>query len=277
MLQRILVGLDGSKYSCSATELGLRLANEFQATLVGLGVVDEQTIRAPEAVPLGAGHYKADRDESLLADAHRKVEKFLDKFSQRCQQANINFDTRKCLGLPAKEIIVQAQCHDLILLGQETYFYFHSHERACQTLTTVLRSSPRPIVAVPESLPQGKTIAVAFDGSLPATRSMQLFQSLQLAGDRLVHVISVDPDYSQAQQWADRATEYFQGHNIQASSVPVASCSSPAGAILEQVRQLDAGMLVIGAFGKSVLREFLQGSNTLRLLNDCPAPVFVYH
>jgi len=277
MLRRILVGLDGSQCSSAATEFSLQLSRQFNAQVVGLSVVDEQTIRAPEPVPLGAGHFKTDRDKSLLADAHCKVESILAKFSNRCQAEGVENATVKSTGLPSKEILLQAQSHDLIVLGQRTYFHFETHSRACETLTTVLRSSPRPIIAVPEQYRTGDTILVAFNGSLPATRSMQLFQSLQLAGNQSLHVISIDADYETAVTCAERAAQYLEQHQTEVNRLPIASYASPANVILEQIDELNPSLLVIGAFGQSVLREFIHGSTTLKLLDESRVPVFVYH
>ena len=53
MLKSILVGLDGSPSSAAAVELGIQWAKRFNALLVGLGIVDEATIRTPEAEPIG--------------------------------------------------------------------------------------------------------------------------------------------------------------------------------------------------------------------------------
>ena len=40
---------------------------------------------------------------------------------------------------------------------------------------------------------------------------------------------------------------------------------------------LDAGMLVMGAYGQSVLREFFLGSVTRMILQECRVPVFCFH
>jgi nucleotide-binding universal stress UspA family protein len=47
MLKSVLIGLDGSDYSTAAVELGIRWAKQFDALLVGLGIIDEPTIRGP--------------------------------------------------------------------------------------------------------------------------------------------------------------------------------------------------------------------------------------
>jgi nucleotide-binding universal stress UspA family protein len=47
--------------------------------------------------------------------------------------------------------------------------------------------------------------------------------------------------------------------------------------ILETVQMRDAGLLVMGAYGQPVLREFFLGSTTRTILEKCPVPVFLYH
>ena len=54
------------------TTLALDWACRFDARLLGLGIVDEGSIRRPEPVPLGAGAYKRARDEARTAGAHRE-------------------------------------------------------------------------------------------------------------------------------------------------------------------------------------------------------------
>ena len=84
MLKSILVGLDGSPSSGAAVELGIQWAKQFNALLVGLGIVDEVTIRTPEAEPIGGGYYKQERDEEMVKEARREIAQLLDKFASRC-------------------------------------------------------------------------------------------------------------------------------------------------------------------------------------------------
>lgn len=64
MLQSMVVGIDGSVYSTSAVELGIRWAQRWDAVLVGLGIVDTPTICKAQPVSLGATAYKAHRDNN---------------------------------------------------------------------------------------------------------------------------------------------------------------------------------------------------------------------
>ena len=87
MVRSILVGLDGSAYSTNATELGIRWASQFGALLVGIGVVDEATIRGPELVPLTGVYNERGRDDVRTHEAQRQVEQLLEGFALRCADA----------------------------------------------------------------------------------------------------------------------------------------------------------------------------------------------
>ena len=51
----------------------------------------------------------------------------------------------------------------------------------------------------------------------------------------------------------------------------------PAEVILGKIRYLEASLLVMGAYGQPVLREFFLGSVTRTVLKESPVPVFCSH
>ena len=134
MLRSILVGLDGSAYSAAAVELGIRWAQHFGAVLVGLGIIDAPTICKPQPVPLGASAYKVHHDATLLADANHKVAQLLADCAQRCAEAGVTCHILQDTGLPAAQILLEAQHYDLIMLGQQTYFHFETQHTPDETL-----------------------------------------------------------------------------------------------------------------------------------------------
>ncbi len=275
MLKSILVGLDGSAYSTSAVELGIRWARQFDALLVALGVIDEPTISRAEMVPLGASSFKQHRDEVVLARARREVEQFLEQFALRCAEAGVASKLLEDVGMPYDQILLEAQRYDLILLGQRTYFHFATEDDPCETLKKVLKSTPRPVVTVPEKLGDGTRVVIAYDGSLQAARALQAFQVSGLADSQEVHVVTVGDNRIEAARHADRAVEFLRFHDIKAQ--PHGLEAAPAGeVILDQARQLDARLLVMGAYGQPTLREFFLGSVTRTALKTSTIPLFLY-
>lgn len=276
MLQTILIGLDGSAYSATAVELGIAWAKVSDAMLVGMCVIDEPTIRKGQAAPIGGSAFKQQRDSALLADAQRKVAQFLADFSARCGAAGVACQQFGDVGIPAEQISLEAQRYDLILLGKQTHFHFETQLQADETLTEVLKASPRPVVTVPETLGTGRSIVVAYDGSLQAARTLQAFQSLGLDRMGEVHVLSVHSEHAEAIRRADRAIDFLNFHDIKAERHVVGS-SSPAQEILSLAARLNAGLLVMGAYGQPGIKEFFFGSVTRTLLKETKIPLFLYH
>src|SRR5262249_15866454 len=150
MLRSILIGLDGSAHCRTALSLGIDWARRSNALLVGLGIIDEPTIRGAETVQVG-GQTFADPIlyREYLADARPQVEQFLEQFALQCAEAGGAAKVLEDVGVPADEIVLEAQRYDLILLGQQTRFHFETHEDGNDTLGKVLKTSPRPVVVVP--------------------------------------------------------------------------------------------------------------------------------
>jgi hypothetical protein len=90
--------------------------------LAGLGIVDAPAIRKPEPVPLGGSAYKVHHDATLLRDARHKVGQFLERCARRCAEADVTYQILQDIGLPAEQILLEAQRYDLIPLGQHTFF-----------------------------------------------------------------------------------------------------------------------------------------------------------
>src|SRR5262249_47516206 len=149
MLKTVLVALDDSNYSETATTLALDWARRLGSRLLGLGILDKPSITAVEPVPIGASGFKRERDEARLAEAHEHIKSFLAKFRRRCAAAGVPGQTFEEIGDPTKCILKEAHRCDLIVLGRETNFHFETQKESDDVRAKVLRRSPRPIVVVP--------------------------------------------------------------------------------------------------------------------------------
>ncbi len=118
---------------------------------------------------------------------------------------------------------------------------------------------------------------IAYDGSVQAARVLAAFAATGLGDAGEVHVISARATASDAAERAERACAFLNRHKIKVIVHALASKSPPAEVILEHVRRLKAGLLVMGAYGQPVLREFFVGSVTRRLLEESSVPLFLYH
>lgn len=278
MLRSMIVGLDGTEYSQSATELGIQWSARLDAMIVGLGVIDPAEVRKPEMVPMGAGYYKQHSDEVRMHQTHRRVETYLEQFSLRCAAAEVTAKVLEEEGAPVDVILREAQRYDLILMGQRTQFHDPSREGSDDTLKRVIRNAPRPVVVVPRQLTSGKITLVAFDGSLPAARALLAFQASGLANFGEVHVLTVSEDHESAARVAGRAVDFLSQHDILAQThIASPAAGGVSATVLQYASDLQAGLTVMGAYGQSTLKDFFFGSMTRTLLEKSEVPLFVFH
>jgi nucleotide-binding universal stress UspA family protein len=277
MLKSILVGLDETKFSEAAVELGIAWAQRFDCLLTGVAVICEPMLRDRTLPEQLHPSYKVAYDQ-LLHDARERCDQILSKFALRATAAQVSHKLLEDMGLPAEQIAIEAQRYDLIMLGQETHFEFESTTHACQTLHKLLRNPPRPVVAVPPTSLGGEDVLVAYDGSATAARALQAAVETGLLSSGHVHVLSIDAnDKVVASKTAQRAVEFLDFHGVSARSVPIHSGDSPSQLILDEALGRQVGLIVMGAYGHSGIAEWLFGSTTKHIIQHATVPLFLYH
>src|SRR5258708_33834846 len=115
-----------------------------------------------------------------MAGAPHRVAGFGADFRARAAVAGVHVDVLEEQGEPAERIAFEAQRADVVMLGRETHFNFETPERRDATLARVVRSSPRPMVLVPQTLPDGSGVLSAYAGGPDAARTLPLLAPLGL-------------------------------------------------------------------------------------------------
>lgn len=118
---------------------------------------------------------------------------------------------------------------------------------------------------------------IAYDGSLQSARAVQAFQATGLGVGRPVHVVHIGNGSGAGSPHACRAVEFLNAHGMTASVHEVRAGESVAKALVGACRDLRAGLMVMGAYGRSTLHEFFLGSVTRSMLTESPVPLFLYH
>jgi nucleotide-binding universal stress UspA family protein len=139
----------------------------------------------------------------------------------------------------------------------------------------------RPVLVVP-----GRTAALdtaqivcGYNGSKEAARAIHdALPILRNAKD--VRVVWVDPPKDRelaAPPGADMA-ESLQRHGVKATAQAVESNgANPAEAVMAKAREVGAGLIVMGAYGHSRIREFVLGGATRHALSNLAVPLLMSH
>jgi len=178
-------------------------------------------------------------------------------------------------------VALQARYTDLIVIGQQNAEWpsgvYRDFERS------VPLAVGRPVLVVPyafERRPVGHRVLVAWNASREAARAVtDALPLLKRAGQ--VHVVAFEPEKSGAAHGAEPGADialYLTRHGVK---VTVSRYDAPdvdvGNQLLSRAFDLSADLIVMGAWGRSRLREFILGGVTRTLLESMTVPVLMSH
>jgi nucleotide-binding universal stress UspA family protein len=102
-----------------------------------------------------------------------------------------------------------------------------------------------------------------------------------LQSAKSVHVVCVDPKNEERvtpEEPGRRIVATLQRHKIKSEAKTMEGGGESAGkALLKHAQEINAGLIVMGAYGHSRLREFVFGGATRHVLDDMTRPVLMSH
>jgi nucleotide-binding universal stress UspA family protein len=277
MLRRILLLLGETRSSVSARQYAFRLVGDMSAGLTGLAGIDVSYMEAPISGVTHPMAYKRRLEEGLRGEADAIRQRLHEAFELECKDHGLPFEWLSFEGDPISTLYMAMETRDLIVTGHDTAYRGNVHEQLAETLASILLITPRPIVVCPDELSSAKGLLVAYDGSAPAMRAIQMFALLGIGKNQRVYVVSVNSDQELAARRASGAAAYLRCHGYEAVEYPIVSTVDPAEVLRIEIADHEVGTLVMGAHGHRGLREFLFGSTTKFLIENPPCPLFVYH
>ena len=145
-------------------------------------------------------------------------------------------------------------------------------------LSEVLVRSPTPVLALPASprpaALQGVAV-VAWDGSKAAARALRAAVPL-LRNFAAVHVLVVTPR-NRLELPSTDVLRYLSRHDVHAEYRELPRVESVEETLAAEARRLDAGLVVMGAYGHSRLREFLTGGVTRYFVRSAERALLLSH
>jgi nucleotide-binding universal stress UspA family protein len=279
MIKSILVILDDSESSESATQLGVTLAQTHGATIAGLGILDTPWLTTPEAIPLGGTSFKVDLEGKILKDAKQRIHTLELKFTTYCKSRNLSSSIIDTTGIPFEEVEYFATEFDALVVGKDATFHLGTHPEASSAVKRIIKSSPRPLFITSPQMPYQKKsdVLIAFDGTVAASKSLHMAIFMGLFKEKTLHIVSVSENEEHARQWTSSALKLCHHHDLKAHLHPIASALKPSLVIRDLINDLTPSLLVMGAYGHSGIRSFFMGSCIQELFQETDVPVFVFH
>ena len=274
MLKSLLLALDRSPGSQSAKALALELARKHGSRVRGLAVVDPEIIAPPEPTPVGGDAYKQHKDAVVIERVRAADVEMAQDLSRACGAAGIDGKADVVQGGALAVLNAASAAHDLVLIGADAAF---GGGETAPLINGLLRDNPRPLIVTPGQPTAGTKTLVAYDGSIPTLRALQLFCAIGLRTENEVVVTCLNASGRTALSLAEDGATYLSERGYRATPRPIAGEGDPAPVLIEAAKDVGAGLIVAGAYGQRGWREWLLGSTTEHLLASSPVPLFIHH
>ena len=283
--RKILACVDQSPYADYVADYAAWAARKLVLPLELLHIIDRhQEISASTD---HSGAIGVDAQENLLnqlteeeGTRARQVRDrgrvFLNGLRQRCEvDETLSVDTRQRYGQLLSTLEEQQQDVALYVLGRRGESAAHTRRDLGRHVEMISRQVRRPILTVAGEFIEPRSALIAYDGKRMTRRCVELIAKNPALNDIPVHVIMSGKRATDADkhlQWA-KNTLNTAGFTVETAYLP----GDPEQEITRAIGELQADLLVMGAYSRSPLRSLILGSRTNDLLRASQVPTVTIH
>jgi len=282
MKKEILIPTDGSANSLTALEYGIYIARKLGACLTGLYVIDVNLIQGPMLTDISGAVGMPPYEgffEAIEKSLDEKADFILKEFQEHCRKSGIKNETKKVIGKISSVIIEEGQNADLILMAKKGE-NFHLKEGGLlgSVAEAVTRNSGKPVLITPENFVEIESMALAFDGSVLATKAIDLSLKLSKHNTWPLTVIMITADSPKA---AALIAQVEEANQKNLDEPPIADCGTiiltgkEPDSIIKFICDGSIELMGMGAYGHNRLCELFLGSATSQVIRKSPIPILL--
>lgn len=277
----LLVHLDDSPRCAIRVDLAVALARRFDAHLVGLATAGQLPYLTEAGGALASPGLEAIARamESLRELAAQRAE----TFRARCTDAGLRsveavVDEQD----DAASLVYHSHCSDLVILGQADPAG-SGHLAARAMVERVVLANARPTLIVPfagevDEAQMMRRALIAWNDSRESARALADALPLLTRVDE-VHLMQIDgpAEDGTAPTRLAAVRQWLAWHGVDAQLHQERSEVDVGNTLLSRAADLDAGLVVMGAYGHSRWSERMLGGASRTLLSTMTVPVLMSH
>ncbi|MCG6535933.1 MAG: universal stress protein [Syntrophales bacterium LBB04] len=277
IIKKILIPTDGSDYGKTALEYGIYVAKRLDAQLTGLHVLDIRLLQGPVFTDISGSVGLPQYQEFLpiLEESlNEKAETILQAFKARCEEAGLQPEIKKAVGIIDETIIDEAGNADWILLAQRgEHFHLGSGGIIGSTAESVVRKSGKPVMVTPGTFREIESMGLAYDGSRPADNALKLAVELYDRTSWPLTVIIITNDHEREASLTQKIEDFLEPHKIDSAIIILRGKEDRE--IIKFIQEGSVELMVMGAYGHNRLRELILGSTTSYIIRKSTIPVLL--
>jgi len=274
--------IDGSAQAAAVCDCAAWASLQLDAPLTLLHVLDQQQYPAAGnlsgIIGLGSREYLLEElaalDEKRSKLALEEGRMMLASARQRVITAGIaQPDVRQRHGDLVETLRDLEADIRLLVIGKQGEDSGNDLQLIGSQLESVIRTLHRPILVTPASFSVPTSVMLAFDGSDTSRKGVEMLASSPLFKGIPIHLVMVGDDNGEHRALLDSARDALVSAGFDVHIALRSGEVEPALHAYQAEHQI--GLLVMGAYGHSRIRQFLVGSTTTRMIRSTTTPLLL--
>jgi len=284
-MTKISAYIDASSYAHSVCDHAAWVAGRMGGTVEVLHVLGRRDMHGDGGDLSGA--LDADARDTLLAElsaldeqkaklAQKRGRLILDQAKKRLEDAGVASVTTKLrIGDLVETVQDQETGADLIVIGKRGEAAAFASQHLGSNLERVVRASSKPVLVASRAFKPISRVLIAYDGGPSVSRAINFLTGAGTAFAGLeLSLLKVGQCTDDATARVEQAAKQLRAAGYEVSSLIVPG--QPEKVIADTVANDGFDLLVMGAYGHSLIRTLIIGSTTTEMIRSCKVPVVLF-
>lgn len=278
----VMACIDGSPQAAAVCDCAAWASRKLDAPLTLLHVLDQHQYPAAGnlsgIIGLGSREYLLEElaalDEKRSKLALEEGRMMLDAARQRAITAGVaQPDVRQRHGDLVESLRELESDIRLLVIGKQGEDSGTDTALIGSHLESVIRTLHRPILVTPTGFTAPDSVMLAFDGSATTRKGVEMIASSPLFKGVPIHLVMVGADTGDSRALLESARDALVAAGFEVQIAIRAGEVEPTLHAYQAEHSI--GLLVMGAYGHSRIRQFLVGSTTTNMLRTTTTPLLL--
>ncbi|MGA6100003.1 universal stress protein [Stutzerimonas marianensis] len=281
-MNQVMACIDGSPQAAAVCDCAAWASRKLDAPLTLLHVLDQQQYPAAGnlsgIIGLGSREYLLEElaalDEKRSKLALEEGRMMLDAARQRAITAGVaQPDVRQRHGDLVESLRELESDIRLLVIGKQGEDSGADTALIGSHLESVIRTLHRPILVTPTGFTAPDRVMLAFDGSATTRKGVEMIASSPLFKGIPIHLVMVGADTGDSRALLESARDALRAAGFEVQIAIRAGEVEPTLHAYQAEHRI--GLLVMGAYGHSRIRQFLVGSTTTNMIRTTTTPLLL--
>ena len=273
-MKKIIVAVDGLKYSTSAIKYAIKLATENDGHLVGI-FLEDFTYHSFKMHEVMANSELTVCKKVLEERDEETRRQSVNRFINACSAAHLNFSVHHDRNIALQDLIHESLFADLLIVDVTETLTHYTEKTPTHFLRDLLTQVHCPVLIVPPNYSQPKKVFLLYDGEPPSVNAIKSFSYVLPSLSALDTEVLTVRSHRDNNHLPDHRLfrEYVKRHFPNLASLVL--IGSPEEEVLIHLKEQRHAVVVLGAYTRGLFSRMIRNSMADALMRDLNVCLFI--